>query len=65
MLFERAKACLKCMKHRVRQLGTLARLARVLNHYALAGDVSLHFADVPVGFWQDAPVREFDSLVAP
>jgi hypothetical protein len=31
MLLERAEACLKCMEHRVRHLGALTRVERVLD----------------------------------
>ena len=49
MLLEGAEATFERMEHRLRQLPGLARVKRVLEHYALAKDMALQFGDVPVG----------------
>jgi hypothetical protein len=46
--FECAEASFKRMQHRIRQFGLLARIAGVLDPYALPKDVSLHQRNVPV-----------------
>ena len=48
MLLEGAEASFERMEHRLRQLPGLARVKRVLEHYALAKDMAL-LGDVPVG----------------
>jgi hypothetical protein len=47
--FECAEACFKCMQHRIHQFRWLARIAGVLDPYALPNDVSFHLRDVLVG----------------
>jgi len=49
MLLEGAEASFERMEHRLRQLRGLARVKRVLEHYALAKDMALQVGDVPVG----------------
>jgi hypothetical protein len=49
MLLEGAEASFEHMEHRLRQLRALARVKRVLEHYALAKDMALQLGDVPVG----------------
>src|SRR5262249_36151168 len=49
MLLEGAEASFERMEHRLCQLRGLARVKRVLEHYALAKDMALQFGDVPVG----------------
>ena len=49
MLLEGAEASFERMEHRLRQLRALARVKRVLEHYALAKDMALQLGDVPVG----------------
>src|SRR5262249_56765912 len=49
MLLECAEALFKRMEQRLRQLGGLGRIKRVLNDYTLANDLDHQFGDVPVG----------------
>jgi hypothetical protein len=49
MLLEGTEACFERMEHRLRQLRGLVRVKHVLEHYALAKDMTLQFRDVPVG----------------
>ena len=49
MLLEGAEASFERMEHRLRQLRGLARVKRVLEHYALAKDMALQIGDVPIG----------------
>ena len=49
MLLEGAEASFERMEHRLRQLRGLARVKRVLEHYALTKDMALQFGDVPIG----------------
>jgi len=46
---EYAKASFERIKQRLRHLGALARVKRVLNDYTLASELDRQFGDLPVG----------------